>query len=205
MGYRSKYQYIIISNSGHSCLKLWLNYYTCIKHMKSMWPIMVIRKLIYHIFHYCVRPFSRDLRRNVVHRPLQWRHNERYGVSNHQPQDCLLNRLFRCRSKKTSKLRVTGLYEGNSAVTGEFPHKGPVTRKCFHLMTSSCQGPISLMILSRNWMEIVLCSYPNSNDMIAIHIFTCHCHVSCAVTACTSICIDKNNCNWINIKRNIPI
>ena len=29
--------------------------------------------------------------------------------------------LFRCRSKKTSKLRVTGLCAGNSPVTGEFP------------------------------------------------------------------------------------
>ena len=52
---------------------------------------------------------------------LQWRHNERDGISNHQPQDCLLNRLFRRRSKKTSKLRVTGLCVGNSTVTGEFP------------------------------------------------------------------------------------
>ena len=31
------------------------------------------------------------------------------------------NRLFMCRSKTTSKLRVTGLCEGNSPVTGEFP------------------------------------------------------------------------------------
>ena len=52
---------------------------------------------------------------------LQWRHNKRDGVSNHQTHDCLLNRLFRRRSKKTSKLRVTGLCEGNSPVTGEFP------------------------------------------------------------------------------------
>ena len=52
---------------------------------------------------------------------LRWRHNERDGVSNHQPRDCLLNRLFRRRSKKTSKLRVTGLGEGNSPVTDEFP------------------------------------------------------------------------------------
>ena len=29
---------------------------------------------------------------------LQWRHNERDGVSNPQPHDCLLNRLFRRRS-----------------------------------------------------------------------------------------------------------
>ena len=52
---------------------------------------------------------------------LRWHHNERDGVSNHQPHDCLLNRLFRRRSKKASKLRVTGLCEGNSPVTGEFP------------------------------------------------------------------------------------
>ena len=51
---------------------------------------------------------------------LQWRHNELNGVSNHQPRDCLFCRSFRCRSKNTSKLRVTGLFEGNSPVTGEF-------------------------------------------------------------------------------------
>ena len=53
--------------------------------------------------------------------PLQWRHNGRDSVLNHQPHDCLLNRLFRRRSKKTSKLRVTGLCAGNSPATGEFP------------------------------------------------------------------------------------
>ena len=54
---------------------------------------------------------------------LQWRHNERDSVSNHQPYHCLLNRLFRRRSKKTSKLRVTGLCAGNSPGTGEFPEQ----------------------------------------------------------------------------------
>ena len=52
---------------------------------------------------------------------LQWRHNGHDSVSNHQPDDCLLNRLFRRRSKKISKLRVTGLCAGNSPETGEFP------------------------------------------------------------------------------------
>ena len=51
---------------------------------------------------------------------LRWRHNGRDGVSNHQTHDCLLNRLFGRRSKKTSKLRVTGLCAGNSPETGEF-------------------------------------------------------------------------------------
>ena len=52
---------------------------------------------------------------------LLWRHNGRDGVSNHQPHDCLLNHSFKRRLKKTPKLRVTGLYEGNSSVTGEIP------------------------------------------------------------------------------------
>ena len=57
---------------------------------------------------------------NIWH-SLLWRHNGGDGVSDHQPHDCLLNRLFRRRSKKTSKLRVNGLCAGNSPVTGEFP------------------------------------------------------------------------------------
>ena len=50
-------------------------------------------------------------------RALRWRHNGRDGVSNHQLYDCLLNRLFRRRSKKTPKLRVTDLCARNSPVT----------------------------------------------------------------------------------------
>ena len=67
--------------------------------------------LITYVEHICV----------FVHNTLLWRHNGRDGVSNNQPHDCLHNCLFRCRSKKTSKLRVTGLCVGNSPMTGEFP------------------------------------------------------------------------------------
>ena len=56
-----------------------------------------------------------------VCRSLRWRHNGRDGVLNHQPYGCLLNRLFRLRSERTSKLRVTGLCAGNSPGTSEFP------------------------------------------------------------------------------------
>ena len=52
---------------------------------------------------------------------LRWRHNEHDSVSHHQLHDCLLNRLFRRRSKKTTKLRVIGLCVVNSPGTGEFP------------------------------------------------------------------------------------
>ena len=50
---------------------------------------------------------------NVLNLSSQWRHNEHQCVSNHLCHNCLRNRLFGRRSKKTSKLRVTGLCEGN--------------------------------------------------------------------------------------------
>ena len=61
---------------------------------------------------------------------LEWRYNERHCVSNHRRFDCLLNRLFRRRTRKTPKPRFPGLCEGNSLVTGEFPSQR-VTRKMF--------------------------------------------------------------------------
>ena len=62
---------------------------------------------------------------------LQWRHSGRDSVSNHQPHDCLINRLFRRRSNQTSKFRVTGLCVGKSPGPVNSPHKWPVTRKMF--------------------------------------------------------------------------
>ena len=52
----------------------------------------------------------------------QWRHNGRDGVSKHQPRECLLKRLFKRRSKKTSKTRVNGICAKKSSVTGKIPH-----------------------------------------------------------------------------------
>ena len=71
---------------------------------------------------------TRDISRSNT---LQWRHHGRFGVSNHRRIDCLLNSLFGRRSKKTSKFRVTGHYEGNPPGTGAFLHKGSVTRQVF--------------------------------------------------------------------------
>ena len=52
---------------------------------------------------------------------LEWRHNGRDGVLNHQRLKCLPKGLCKRRSKKTSKLRAIGLCEGNPPVTGGFP------------------------------------------------------------------------------------
>ena len=81
----------------------------------------------------------------------QWRHNKRDGVLNHRRLDCLHNRLFRRRSKKTSKVRVTGLCEGNSPVVGGFPsQRAGNAEKCFHLMTLSCE---CLALLPSTWLD----------------------------------------------------
>ena len=58
--------------------------------------------------------------KNYIHH--KWRHNERDGVSNHRCLECLLYRLLRRRSKKTSKLRIAGLCERNPPVTDGFPY-----------------------------------------------------------------------------------
>ena len=76
----------------------------------------------------CIYAFVKSI---IIGSALLWRHNGHDCVSNHQPHGCLLNRLFRRRSKKTSKLRVTGLFVGNSPEPVNSPHKGPVTRKMF--------------------------------------------------------------------------
>ena len=59
---------------------------------------------------------------------LHWRHNGLDG-SNHQPHHCLLSRLFGRKSKKTSKLRVTGLCAGFHRGPVNSPQKWPVTWK----------------------------------------------------------------------------
>ena len=79
-----------------------------------------------------------------VSKSLQWRHNGRDSVSNHQPHGCLLNRLFKRKSNKTSKFLVTGLCAGNSPGTGEFPEQMASNAENVsiwwrhHVMTAPC-------------------------------------------------------------------
>ena len=78
-----------------------------------------------------------------INTPLQWRHNDHDGVSNYQPHDCLLNRLFRRRSKKTVPRHWP--WCGEFTGIGEFPAQ---REKCFHVMTSSC----GLLCLVSLWL-----------------------------------------------------
>ena len=66
----------------------------------------------------------------MIHiKTLQWRHSERDGVSNHQHPNCLLNRLFRRKSKKHQSFASLAYVRGIHRWPMNSPHKGPVTRK----------------------------------------------------------------------------
>ena len=103
---------------------------------------------------------------SLLLKALPWRHDECNGVSNHRRLDCLSNRLFRRRSKKTSKLRVTGICDGNSPVTLEFPHKWLVTRKVFPfdhvIMDIKCIISRQLSIIINQYLCLVYFQ-PNLN------------------------------------------
>ena len=62
---------------------------------------------------------------------LEWSHNGRNSISNHQPANCLLNRSFRCRSKKHQSSASVAFVRGIHWGPVNSLHKWPVTRKMF--------------------------------------------------------------------------
>ena len=88
---------------------------------------------------------------------LRWRHNGRDSVSNQQPHDCLLNRLFSQSSASLAFVR------GSHRVPVNSPHKWPVTRKMF---------PFDDAILSPNQSYALICysSVRHPNPEIALRI-----------------------------------
>ena len=103
---------------------------------------------------------------------LRWRQNGCDGFANHQPHDCLLNCLFRRRSKKASKLRVSGLCAGNSPVTGEFP-----AQRASNAENVSTWWRHHVSTPSRNQTQpctyIVGCTLSNSH-LITVMLHECH-------------------------------
>ena len=77
----------------------------CVNTTQSvMMHLLIISMIRHHAYESCSKIYHCTLAW-MEHLPLRWRHD---GVSNHQPHDCLLECLFRLRSKKPSKFRVTG-------------------------------------------------------------------------------------------------
>ena len=68
---------------------------------------------------------------DINHIALQWRHNGRDDVSNHQPYDWLLNRLFRRIQKKHESSASLAVVRGIHRWPVNSPLKWPITRKMF--------------------------------------------------------------------------
>ena len=102
----------IAVSSNQACSQRCYDNKTRRRHKHPAGPYQIYKTSIFltHTPNLCISVMS-----------LHWRHNGHDSVSNHQPHDCLLNRLVKRRSKKIPKLRVTGLCAGNSPETGEFP------------------------------------------------------------------------------------
>ena len=98
--------------------------------------------------HLTLKPRDISLVHNI---PLQWRHNGRDSVSNHQPHPG----LFKRRSKKTSKLRVTGLCVGNSPVTGEFPAQ--MASNAENVSNWWCHQALQMSSCFETWCRIRQC------------------------------------------------
>ena len=62
---------------------------------------------------------------------LQWRHNERDSVSNHQPHGCLLKLYSGTDERKHQSCASLASVRGIHRWPVNSPHKGPVTRKMF--------------------------------------------------------------------------
>ena len=92
-----------------------INIYKCVSNIYCWTSLYIVCIITWYYIRF------ENYKCGISIRPLQWCHNGRNGVSNHRRLNCLLSRLFRRRSKITSKLCITGLCEGNSPVTGEFP------------------------------------------------------------------------------------
>ena len=84
---------------------------------------------------------------------LPWRHNEGGGVPNHRALDCLLNLLFRRRSKKISELRIDFRWKNCTrieALVQFFPRKiERINRPTRHVLLHTFAGAWSSKELRR--------------------------------------------------------
>ena len=78
---------------------------------------------------------------------LRWRYNERNGISNHLHQDYTSTVCSGADQRKNRSFASLASLRGIHRWPVNSPPKGPVTRKTFHLMTSSCSQLIAVMII----------------------------------------------------------
>ena len=79
---------------------------------------------------YSWEPYDMDTLSALIS-PLRWRHNERDGVSNHQPRDRLLTVYSGADQRKHQSSTSLAFVRGIHRWPVNSPHKWPVARKMF--------------------------------------------------------------------------
>ena len=123
--------------------------------------------------------------------PLQWRHNEHNGVSNYKPRNCLLNRLFRRRSKSHQSSSSLAFMWGIHRWPMNSPHKRPVTRKILLfddvIMALNHFGDITIKCI---WYHSSIFNLPPASDTRKCQISTVN-HTSCQPAELTHLPMNK--------------
>ena len=114
---------------------------------------------------------------------IQWRHNERNGISNHRRLNCLLDRLFRRRSNKHQSSVSLAFVRGIHRWPVNSLHKGPARRKMFPfddviMKFASCVALYSPSKCPRDWGNIAY------REISFIHYI----HFSCLIVFKLKIC-----------------
>ena len=119
----------------------------------------------------------------VICYSLQWRHNECDDDSNHQPPDCLLNRLGADQGKHQTPASLAFVW-GIHRCPVNSPYKGPVTRKMFPFdgvfMYYDAVGRPAVIVMMAYRGGKYCCT--DEMDEILVHLTTHHFHSFIAST-----------------------
>ena len=114
---------------------------------------------------------------------FQWRHSERDGISNHRRIDSLLNR-----SKKISKLRVTGLCEGNPPVTGGFPSQRASNVENISIWWRHHE--VAVRLYTHTFIKIIISHFGSDKTRSVISLITVAASMAVALTVSGTINAD---------------
>ena len=106
--------------------------------------------------------YQRDI---LPGRPLQRRHTEHQGLSNHRQLECFFDHMFWLTSKETLNPALLVFVMGIHRWPEDSPHKWPMTRKAIPVMTSSCI--VSTAILER--LYVILTFILSSTQVTTSH------------------------------------